>query len=91
MIYDGDPLSIYSKVQQVYIDGQLYFDRDQDLAERGRKAALKNGLIEKEKADEKRNAPQRPAGAKPPTSRPGSAGSESSGLSDSNDDARRPQ
>lgn len=91
VIYDGDPLSIYSKVQQVYIDGQLYFDRDQDLAERGRKAALKNGLIEKEKADEKRNAPQRPAGAKPPASRPGSAGSDSSGLSDSNDDARRPQ
>jgi len=70
VIYDGDPLSIYSKVQQVYIDGQLYFDREKDIAERGRKAALKNGLIEKEKADEKRNAPQRPSsGAKPPGAR----------------------
>ncbi|MBE0660574.1 MAG: amidohydrolase family protein [Bryobacteraceae bacterium] len=91
-IYDGDPLSIYSKVQHVYIDGQLYFDREQDLAERGKKAALKNGLIEKEKADEKRNAPQRPAGAKPPTARPGSAESESLDLdAAANDSARRPQ
>ena len=91
-IYDGDPLSIYSKVQQVYIDGQLYFDREQDLAERGRKAALKNGLIEKEKADEKRNAPQRPAGAKPPAAKPGDAESESLGLdATSRDSARRPQ
>lgn len=92
VIYDGDPLSIYSKVQQVYIDGQLYFDREQDLAERGRKAALKNGLIEKEKADEKRNAPQRPAGAKPPAAKPGDAESESLDLAAaSNNSARRPQ
>ena len=68
VIYDGDPLSIYAKVQQVYIDGQLYFDRDKDLAQRAQKAALKNGLLEKEKADEKRAAPQRPQvqNAKPP-------------------------
>jgi imidazolonepropionase-like amidohydrolase len=71
VVFDGDPLSIYSKVQQVYIDGQLYFDREQDIADRGKKAALRNGLIEKEKADEKRNAPQRPAsGAKPEAAKP---------------------
>jgi imidazolonepropionase-like amidohydrolase len=91
-IYDGDPLSIYSKVQQVYIDGQLYFDREQDLAERGKKAALKNGLIEKERADEKRNAPQRPAGAKPPAALSSRAGSESPDLdATSKHSARRPQ
>jgi imidazolonepropionase-like amidohydrolase len=33
-IYDGDPLSTLSKVTQVYIDGDLYFDRDKDLAGR---------------------------------------------------------
>jgi len=71
VIYDGDPLSIYSKVQQVYIDGQLYFDRERDEALRAKKSAQKNGLLEKEKADEKRNAPQRPAsGAKPEAAKP---------------------
>ncbi|HNY41600.1 MAG TPA: amidohydrolase family protein, partial [Bryobacteraceae bacterium] len=71
VIFDGDPLSIYSKVQQVYIDGELYFDREKDVSERGRKAALKNGLIEKEKADQKRNASQPPAsGAKPEGANP---------------------
>jgi imidazolonepropionase-like amidohydrolase len=33
-IYDGDPLSTLSKVTQVYIDGELYFDRDKDLTGR---------------------------------------------------------
>ena len=33
-IYDGDPLSTLSKVTQVYIDGELYFDRDKDLTRR---------------------------------------------------------
>lgn len=79
VVYDGDPLSVYSKVQLVYIDGQLYFDRDKDIAERGRKAAIKNGLIEKEKADERRNTPQRgvpgikPDAAKPPANQSGAA------------------
>jgi imidazolonepropionase-like amidohydrolase len=33
-IYDGDPLSTQSKVTQVFIDGELYFDRDKDLSHR---------------------------------------------------------
>jgi N-acetylglucosamine-6-phosphate deacetylase len=41
-MYDGDPLSMFSKVVQTYIDGKLYFDLDLD---RERHAA-----IEKEKA-----------------------------------------
>lgn len=93
VVFDGDPLSIYSKVQQVYIDGQLYFDREKDIAERGRRAALKNGLIEKEKADEKRNAPQRPAsGAKPDSAKPpaGESGASTEFQAESPND-RRPQ
>jgi len=40
-VFDGDPLSMFSKVVQTYVDGKLYFDRDLD---RERQAA-----IEKEK------------------------------------------
>lgn len=93
VVFDGDPLSIYSKVQQVYIDGQLYFDREKDIAERGRRAALKNGLIEKEKPDEKRSAPQRPpSGAKPDSAKPpaGESGASTEFQAESHND-RRPQ
>jgi imidazolonepropionase-like amidohydrolase len=41
-VFDGDPLSMFSKVVQTYVDGKLYFDRDLD---RERQAA-----IEKEKS-----------------------------------------
>ena len=33
-IFDKHPLSNYAKVEKVFIDGQLYFDRASDLAER---------------------------------------------------------
>jgi imidazolonepropionase-like amidohydrolase len=58
VIYDKDPLSMYSKVEKVFIDGKSYFDRDSDLSERPKKDAQKNGLIQKEKENEKRNMPQ---------------------------------
>lgn len=29
-VFDGDPLSMYAKVVQTYVDGTLYFDRDLD-------------------------------------------------------------
>ncbi len=41
-VFDGNPMSMFAKVVQTYIDGKLYFDRDMD---RERQAA-----IEKEKA-----------------------------------------
>jgi imidazolonepropionase-like amidohydrolase len=41
-VFDGDPLSMFSKVVQTYVDGKLYFDRSLD---RERQAA-----IDKEKA-----------------------------------------
>ncbi|MBN9661589.1 MAG: amidohydrolase [Acidobacteria bacterium] len=58
VIYDKDPLSIFSKVEKVFIDGQQYFDRDGDMSARPRKEAEKKGLLEKEKETERRNAPQ---------------------------------
>lgn len=50
VIYDKDPLSLYARVQQVYIDGTRYFDRDQDLTDRAKREAEKKRLLEEEKA-----------------------------------------
>lgn len=55
VVYDKDPLSIYAKVERVFIDGIEYFNRDADITARPKKAAEKNGLIEKEKATQKQN------------------------------------
>ncbi|MGI8744269.1 MAG: amidohydrolase [Bryobacteraceae bacterium] len=54
-IFDKHPLSNYAKVQKVFIDGQLYFDRDKDLAERPVREAEKKKLLDKEKEQPKRN------------------------------------
>jgi len=53
VVFDRDPLSIYGKVEKVFIDGRKYFDRDEDLAARPQRDAEKKGLLEKEKASEK--------------------------------------
>jgi imidazolonepropionase-like amidohydrolase len=52
VLYDHDPLSNYSKVLKVWIDGHQYFDRDQDLKDRDTLADRKKQLIAKEKADD---------------------------------------
>ena len=62
-IFDKHPLSNFSKVEQVYIDGELYFDRDKDLAERAARAEEKKKLLDKEK-EQRRPSPgaaRRPA------------------------------
>jgi imidazolonepropionase-like amidohydrolase len=38
-VFDGNPLSMMSKVVQTYVDGKLYFDRDMD---RDRQAAIES-------------------------------------------------
>ena len=53
-IFDKHPLSNYAKVTKVFIDGELYFDRDKDLEERPGKAIRKKALEDKLKAEEKR-------------------------------------
>src|SRR5580693_475128 len=50
VIYDKDPLSNYSKVQKVWIDGNKYFDRDTDVSGRPTKELEKKKLADKEKA-----------------------------------------
>jgi imidazolonepropionase-like amidohydrolase len=61
-IFDKHPLSTFAKVDKVFIDGQLYFDRAKDLEERPVKEARKKVLIDKFKAQEKkeRKKPEQP-------------------------------
>ncbi|HVN03430.1 MAG TPA: amidohydrolase [Bryobacteraceae bacterium] len=54
-IYDKHPLSNYAKVEKVFIDGDLYFDRQKDIEERPAREARKKALIEKEKAQERKD------------------------------------
>jgi len=49
VIYDKRPLSVYAVAQKVLIDGQVYFDREQDLARRAEIEKEKKALREKEK------------------------------------------
>jgi adenine deaminase len=58
VVYDKDPLSIYAKVERVFVDGVEYFNREADLAGRAEKEARKKGLMEKERARQKQNAPR---------------------------------
>ena len=56
-IFDKHPLSNYAKVEKVFIDGQLYFDRASDLADRPERETGKKKLMDKEKEEQKKNAP----------------------------------
>ncbi|MBV6430120.1 MAG: Adenine deaminase [Bryobacteraceae bacterium] len=54
VLFDKHPLSSFAKVQKVFIDGALYFDRDRDLSERQLLQLKKKKLLEQEK----QSAPQ---------------------------------
>jgi imidazolonepropionase-like amidohydrolase len=70
-IYDKDPLSVYAVPQKVLIDGQVYFDRQQDIAHRAALEKEKKALLEKQtKAAEAAKRPRRP-GATPKPGPPG--------------------
>jgi imidazolonepropionase-like amidohydrolase len=58
VIYDQHPLSNFTKVEKVFIDGQLYFDREKDLEDRPTKEREKKALITKAAEEQKKNAPQ---------------------------------
>jgi imidazolonepropionase-like amidohydrolase len=62
VIYNHDPLSIYAVVQKTIIDGQVYFDRDQDIARRPELEKEKQALLDKEKkaAAQERKAEKKP-------------------------------
>jgi imidazolonepropionase-like amidohydrolase len=50
VLFDGHPLSNYSKALKVWIDGHQYFDRDKDLETRPDFERRKKALEEKESA-----------------------------------------
>jgi imidazolonepropionase-like amidohydrolase len=88
-IYNKDPLSVYAVPQKVLIDGQVYFDRQEDIARRPALEKEKKALLEKEsKAAEAGRRGRRPGAppraatpsATPPAAPPKPAGKPSEGL-----------
>ncbi len=65
-IWNGHPLSVYSRVDTTFVDGEIFFDRQQDLA--GRADFLKQ-RTQLEQAEPNR-APQRGASPQAPRRRP---------------------
>lgn len=71
VLWNKDPLSNYSKTMKVWIDGNKYFDIDDDLKMRADLAAKKKALLDKERAQEElerkkaaqSNKPEQPAPA----------------------------
>lgn len=47
VLWSADPLSVYAKAEQTYIDGRKYFDRERDAQLRQAQAQEKNALIQK--------------------------------------------
>jgi len=73
-IFDKHPLSVYAVAQKVLIDGQVYFDRQQDIARRAELEKEKKALLEKEEkaahqAAEKKMG-QKPGEEKKPPEKP---------------------
>lgn len=63
-IWTGHPLSVYSRVETTFVDGEIFFDRQQDLARRA--------AIERERAQLEQAEPNRPpaqGGTPPPAPR----------------------
>jgi imidazolonepropionase-like amidohydrolase len=60
VIWNGHPLSVYSRVETTFIDGEIFFDRQQDLARRAD--------LERERAALEQAEPNRPPtqGGTPP-------------------------
>ncbi|MEC7566173.1 MAG: amidohydrolase family protein [Planctomycetota bacterium] len=47
VIWSGDPLSVFSRCEQTWIDGKKYFDREQDIAQRNTLLEQRTTLIQK--------------------------------------------
>ena len=62
VIFNGHPFSVYSSPDMTFIEGEVFFDRAQDLKNRELIAKEKKELIEKEK---KANVPTQPMQSAP--------------------------
>ena len=65
VIYDAHPLSTMAKVEKVFIDGKVNFDRETDINGRPEHEKEKKGLITKAAEEQKKNAPAPGAGRRP--------------------------
>jgi imidazolonepropionase-like amidohydrolase len=81
VVWSGPPLSVYSIVEQTWVDGRLEFDRQLDLAQREQREKEREELIrairEPEKphqeGSEQRRVPTAQAAPQPPTPKPAAA------------------
>ena len=60
VLYDRHPLSVYAVPQQVFIDGEVYFDRAKDLAERPKREKERQELLARQKARAAKGGDSRP-------------------------------
>ena len=65
VLYDGDPLSMFSVVQKTFVDGDLYFDLEADRRRQAAIDAIKKKL-ESEDDDEDDEQDQESGGTSPP-------------------------
>lgn len=67
VVWDGDPLSVYTKALLTFVDGQLRFSRERDLAHRAEVAAARAQLAAelRGKAAAEAATPGQPAAAPP--------------------------
>jgi imidazolonepropionase-like amidohydrolase len=81
VIYNHYPLSVYAVPQKSIIDGQIYFDRERDMAQRAELEKEKQALIEKEKkaAQPERKEEKKPEKKPDETTKPPPAGVASNG------------
>ncbi|MGA8222183.1 MAG: hypothetical protein WB780_11065, partial [Candidatus Acidiferrales bacterium] len=89
VIYNHDPLSVFAVVQKTLIDGQVYFDRQLDLARRPELEKEKQALLDKEKkaaeeekkeADKSGKEPEKKPDAKKKPPKSGDAGNRIEGV-----------
>jgi imidazolonepropionase-like amidohydrolase len=66
-IFNGNPFSIYSRVEMTLIEGEVYFDRKEDLKRREMIAKEKKELIEKERRMAPQDMQRQPMPQIPPT------------------------
>ncbi|MGH9774685.1 MAG: amidohydrolase [Candidatus Acidiferrales bacterium] len=81
VIYNHDPLSVYAVVQKAIIDGRVYFDRAQDIAQRPALEKEKKDLLEKEKkaAEPEKKEQGKPGEKKPERKKPAETDTSSNG------------
>lgn len=56
VIWNGHPLSTYSRVDTTFIEGEIYFDRNRDLEQREARRKEKEERLKKDEADAKKPA-----------------------------------